>query len=162
MNPFWTCELYDYIQEEKRLFIYAIDKDTNRPIQIDAEQDLDYFEDYDNLTIFIEEKGKVTQSTYKNLLCTSNDLKSYSLLLYFSFFAEWENPFDLLFKIEEKILESEASDAQLKQLLKLASMENERLSKENELKKLLDLKKVWFKGMQISHLASSVTYTYGL
>ena len=108
MNPFWTCELYDYIQEEKSLFIYAIDKDTNRPIQIDAEQDLDYFEDYDNLTIFIEEKG--------NLLYTSNDLKSYSLLLYFSFFAEWENPFDLLFKIEEKILESEASDAQLKQL----------------------------------------------
>ena len=58
MNPFWTCELYDYIQRQKELFIYAIDRDTNRPIQIDAEQDLDYFEDYDNLTIFIEEKGK--------------------------------------------------------------------------------------------------------
>ena len=82
------------------------------------------------------------------------------LLLYFSFFAEWENPFDLLFKIEEKILESEASDAQLKQLLKLASMENDKLSKEKDLKKLLDLKKVWFKGMQISHLASSVTSSH--
>ena len=58
INTFWTCELYDYIQEEKRLFIYTIDRYTNRPIQIDAEQDLDYFEDYDNLTIFIEEKGK--------------------------------------------------------------------------------------------------------
>ena len=58
INTFWTCELYDYIQEEKRLFIYTIDRYTNRPIQIDAEQDIDYFEDYDNLTIFIEEKGK--------------------------------------------------------------------------------------------------------
>ena len=56
--------MYDYIQEEKRLFIYAIDKDTNRPIQIDAEQDLDYFEDYDNLTIFIEEKGSQHIKTY--------------------------------------------------------------------------------------------------
>ena len=67
MNPFWTCELYDYIQEEKRLFIYAIDQDTNRPIQIDAEQDLDYFEDYDNLTIFIEEKGKGHQVNIEKL-----------------------------------------------------------------------------------------------
>ena len=60
MNPFLTYELYDYIQEEKRLYIYAIDRDTNRPIQIDAQQDLDYFEDYDDLTIFIEEEGNVT------------------------------------------------------------------------------------------------------
>ena len=61
MNPFWTCELYDYIEgrNELPLFIYAIDRDTNLPIQIDSEQD-EYFEDYDDLTIFIEEKGKVT------------------------------------------------------------------------------------------------------
>ena len=67
MNPFWTCELYDYIQRQKELFIYAIDRDTNRPIQIDAEQDLDYFEDYDNLTIFIEEKGKGHQVNIEKL-----------------------------------------------------------------------------------------------
>ena len=78
---------------------------------------------------------------------------NHSLLLYFFFFfAEWENPFDLLFKIEEKILDSEASDSQLKQLLKLASMENDRLSNEKELRKLLDLKKVWFKGMYVNVL----------
>ena len=57
MNPFWTCELYDYIQRQE-LFIYAIERDTNRPIRIDAEQEPDYFENYDNLTIFLEEKGK--------------------------------------------------------------------------------------------------------
>ena len=59
MNPFWTCELYDYIEGQKELFIYAIPRDTNLPMKIDAEQD-EYYEVYDDLTIFIEEKGKVT------------------------------------------------------------------------------------------------------
>ena len=58
----------------------------------------------------------------------------------------WD-PFDLSFKIEEKILDSIASDTLLKHLLKLARMEKEKLSKENRLKKLLELEKVWFKGM---------------
>ena len=54
MNPFLTCELYDYIQRQE-LFIYAIFH--NRPIRIDAAHPPDFFEN-DNLTIFLEEKGK--------------------------------------------------------------------------------------------------------
>ena len=84
MNPFWTCELYDYIQRQKELFIYAIDRDTNRPIQIDAQQDLDYFEDYDDLTIFIEEKGNYlvqlirANNQYKSQISTTKFLLIYS------------------------------------------------------------------------------------